>query len=293
VIRSMTGYGRGESSLGEKKFVAEIKSVNNRYRDIILKLPRAFQVIEDELRSQIASRMRRGRIEVVVQFEKSNGPSEYALELNLPVARSYFRIMRELCEEFGLDPNIRADDLCQMKDVILFKSEDVNMDEMRVALQEVIGLALDSCDGMRFDEGQAIKEDLSGRLDRIEQYLGEIAESAPLVVEEYRKRLKERVHQILQGMEADETRLAQEIALFADRSDITEEIVRAKSHLGQFRKYMTLEDAVGRRLDFLTQEIHREINTLSAKASSASISAKAVEIKAELEKLREQVQNVE
>jgi uncharacterized protein (TIGR00255 family) len=293
VIRSMTGYGRGECSLGEKKFVAEIKSVNNRYRDIILKLPRAFQVIEDELRSQIASRMRRGRIEVVVQTEKSNGPSEYALELNLPVARSYFRIMRELCEEFGLDQNIRADDLCQLKDVILFKSEDVNVDEVRTALQELIRRALDSCDVMRFHEGQAIQEDLSGRLDRIEEYLGEIEEMAPLVVEEYRKRLKERVHQILQGMDADENRLAQEIALFADRSDITEEIVRTKSHLGQFRKYMTLDDAVGRRLDFLTQEIHREVNTLSSKASSASISSKAVEIKAELEKVREQVQNVE
>jgi len=289
----MTGYGRGESSLGEKKFVAEIKSVNNRYRDIILKLPKAFQVIEDELRSQIASRMRRGRIEVVVQFEKSNGPSEYALELNLPVAKSYFRIMRELCEEFGLDQSIRADDLCQMRDVILFKSEDVNIDEVRMALREVVRLALDSCDGMRLHEGQAISEDLSGRLDRIEGYLGEIAERAPLVVEEYRKRLKERVYQILQGMEADETRLAQEIALFADRSDITEEIVRAKSHLGQFRKYLTLDDAVGRRLDFLTQELHREVNTLSSKASSALISVKAVEIKAELEKLREQVQNVE
>ena len=293
MIRSMTGYGRGECSLGEKNFVAEIKSVNNRYRDIILKLPRAFQVIEDELRSQIASRMRRGRIEVVVQFEKSNGPSEYALELNLPVAKSYFRIMRELCEEFGLDQSIRADDLCQMRDVILFKSEDVNIDEVRMALREVVRLALDSCDGMRLHEGQAISEDLSGRLDRIEGYLGEIAERAPLVVEEYRKRLKERVYQILQGMEADETRLAQEIALFADRSDITEEIVRAKSHLGQFRKYLTLDDAVGRILDFLTQELHREVNTLSSKASSALISVKAVEIKAELEKLREQVQNVE
>lgn len=293
MLRSMTGFGRGESARGDRKVTVEIKCVNNRYRDIVVRLPKALQVLEDEIRGQVGSRMRRGRIEMVIQMERGNGQIEVALDLNLPLARSYHRIIRRLSDELGLDRGIRAEELCQMKDVLSYKPEEVDAQEVRADLKAALTEALDTCDAMRLREGRAMEEDLSRRLRFIEEHLDWIGERAPRVVEEYRKKLKDRAHQVLNGMEIDENRLAQEVVLFADRCDITEEVVRARSHIGQFRSSMRLDEAVGRKLDFLIQEIHREVNTLSNKALEAPISARAVEMKAELEKIREQVQNVE
>ena len=289
----MTAYGRGEFTLDKMTFIAEIKSVNNRYRDVILRIPKALLVFEDEIRSYIFSRIRRGRIEVSIQVEKNGAEPGYNLELNLPLVESYLRIFRHLSEEFGLDKPIGPDYLCQMKDVIIVKSEDEDSDRVRSGLQEVLKRAIDSLNAMRLREGEAIEEDFRTRLQRIEEGLDDIKNRAPLVVEHHRRKLTERIDQILPDVEIDENRLLQEVAIFAERSDITEEIVRTGSHLKQFHHYMTINDAVGRRLDFLVQEINREINTISAKASDSSISAGVVEIKAELEKLREQIQNVE
>jgi uncharacterized protein (TIGR00255 family) len=180
-----------------------------------------------------------------------------------------------------------------MRDVILYKPHDVDIDEARPAVQEVIGLALDSLDKMRLAEGQAIEADFLKRLKLIETYLDDIEDRAPTMVEAYQERLKEKMHKISQDIELDESRLMQEVAIFADRCDITEEIVRLRSHLKQFQNYLSVDDSIGRRLDFLIQEINREVNTISSKTFDSSISAKVVEIKGELEKLREQVQNVE
>ena len=180
-----------------------------------------------------------------------------------------------------------------MRDVILYKPQDVDIDEARPALQEVLRIALDSLDEMRLVEGQAIEEDFLKRLKLIQAYLDDIEDRAPTMVEAYQKRLIEKMHKISQDMELDESRLMQEVAIFADRCDITEEIVRLRSHLKQFQNYMSADDSIGRRLDFLIQEINREVNTISSKTFDSSISAKVVEIKGELEKLREQIQNVE
>ncbi len=293
MIRSMTAYGRGEFAPGSRLFVAEIKSFNNRYRDVILRMPRILQTIEDEIRSQISSRIRRGRVEVSIQMEKNGGEDKYGLDLNLPLVRAYSRIFKQLSEEFGLDEKIRPDQFCQMKDVILFKPEDVNIDEVRAGIQEALGRALDSFEVMRSQEGRAIEEDFVRRLTLIAEYLDGIEGRAPIMIEEYRRRLKERINKLSQDIELDGSRLIQEVAIFAERCDITEEIVRIRSHLNQFSNYMSMEDAIGRRLDFLIQEMNREVNTIGAKTFDSSTSASVVEIKAELEKLREQVQNVE
>lgn len=289
----MTGYGRGESSAGGKRYIAEVKTVNNRYRDVIVRAPKALQGIEDDVRALVSGRIKRGRVEVSLQMIKEGEGIEYELELNMPLVQSYMRLFRRLNEECGLNEKVRSEDLCQMKDVIVYKAEDVDLDKAKAAFRSVVGTALDGCDLMRVKEGVAIEQDFLKRLDLIEAYLREIDARRPLVVEEYRKKLRQRIEQLLQGSPADEGRLAQETAIFADRSDITEELVRARSHLDQFRVYMPQDDAVGRRLEFLLQELHREINTMSSKASDVVISSKSVEIKAELEKLREQVQNVE
>lgn len=292
-LRSMTGYGRGECRIGEKTLIVEVKSINNRYRDISVRLPRVLQSLEDDIRAQVTRKMRRGRLEVSVQMEKKEGESEYALDLNMPLAKSYFRILTRLCEEFSLEKTIKPEELCQMKDVITYKPEELDLEEIRLGLRTALDSALESCDAMRLNEGRVIEDDLDKRLGRIEKYLNEIEGKSSLVLEEWKRKTLERVRQLLQGIEIDENRLSQEVVFQADRSDITEEIVRARSHLSQFRESLSLDEPVGRKLDFLVQEIHRETNTISSKASNGAVSAMAVEIKVELEKIREQIQNVE
>jgi uncharacterized protein (TIGR00255 family) len=289
----MTAYGRSDYVLGDRLFTAEIRTLNNRYRDFSLRLPKMLQPIEDEIKSQIGSRVRRGRIEVTVQIEKNGKAEEYDLDLNGPLIQTYLRILKQLGDEFGLDPTIRAEELCRMKDVIIIKPEEIEIDEIRSGVQELLTQALGGLDLMRSEEGRAIEEDFVSRLSLIETHLAEIEDRTPIVVAEYRRKLRERIKDLAEEIEVDDNRIAQEVAIFAARCDITEELVRTRSHLNQFRHYMALDDAVGRRLDFLLQEMNREVNTINSKASDAAVSAEAVEIKAELEKIREQVQNVE
>jgi uncharacterized protein (TIGR00255 family) len=289
----MTAYGRGEYALEDTRFVAEIKSVNNRYRDIIVRSPKSIQGLEEEIRSQVASRIQRGRIEVFIQIESGEEEVPYDLELNLPLVKSYLKIFEQLRETLGVDQKISLESLWQMKDVIVVKPDEVDVDKVRPALKSVLYLALDSYDAMRIQEGSGIEEDFRKRLQLIEGYLHDIEKRAPDVSRDYEKRLKDKIKRMSEDIEIDKNRLIQEVGIFSEKCDMTEEIVRTGSHLRQFRSYMSTEEAIGRRLDFLLQEINREVNTMSAKAQDSSISAKAVEIKAELEKLREQAQNVE
>jgi len=293
LIKSMTAYGRGEVHLGDTRFIAEARSLNNRHLDIILRIPRSYQVLEKELKDTISSKIKRGRIEVSVQIGNNGEESPYSLELNEPLVDSYIKISHQLSEHFGLDKEIQVDTLLQMKDVLLFRPEAVDMDKLRPGFHHAVAQALDSLDMMRVKEGEAIEADFTKRLNLLEAYTNEVDRRTPILAEEYRKRLKDRIDHIIGDVALDESRLAQEVALFAERSDITEEIVRARSHLKQFREYLSMDDVLGRRLDFLIQEINREVNTLSSKASDALISKVVVEMKAELEKLREQVQNIE
>ena len=293
MIKSMTAYGRGEVHLGDTKFIAETRSLNNRHLDIILRIPRSYLVLEKELKDTISSKIRRGRVEVSVQIENNGEESPYSLELNMHLVDSYIKITQQLAEQFGLDKKIEVNTLLQMKDVLFFRPEAIDMDKLRPGFHHVVAQALDSLDMMRVKEGEAIEADLAKRLNLLDAFINEVDKRTPIVAEEYRKRLKDRIDHLIEDVALDESRLAQEVALFAERSDITEEIVRTRSHLKQFREYLTMDDVVGRRLDFLIQEINREVNTLSSKASDALISKVVVEMKAELEKLREQVQNIE
>lgn len=293
MIRSMTAYGRGESSDRNTRFVAEIKSVNNRYRDVTPRIPRALQAVEDEIRAHVASRIQRGRIEVSLQMEREGEAAEYDLELNLPLVKSYLDIIRELHETCGLENKVSTETICQLRDVVQMKPRDLDIDALKPGIKESLDLALDSHEAMRIQEGKAIEMDFMERLQVIETRLDAIEGRAPRVVEDYALRLRKKINDMSEDMETDENRLTQEVAFFSDRCDITEEVVRARSHLAQFRHYIAAEEAVGRRLDFLIQEIYREVNTMGSKASDSSISADVVEIKGELEKIREQVQNVE
>ena len=293
MLKSMTAYGRAEYQQRDILFTAEVRSLNHRYLDIILRTPRNFEILDKDLRSIISSRIRRGRIEASIQMKNGDEEGYYELELNVPLVKSYFKIFNQLAEQFGIDQKIRPESFCQMKDVILAKPAEIDVEEVKSGFQGALSQALDMLDEMRLREGEAIEADFMKRIELLEQYVDEIDERAPNVVEEYRKRLKDNIHRMLDDVTVDESRIAQEVAFFAEKSDITEEVVRIRSHLGQFREYLSIDDALGRRLDFLMQEINREVNTVGSKASDSLSSKVVVEMKAELEKLREQVQNVE
>ncbi|MFC1839965.1 YicC/YloC family endoribonuclease [Thermodesulfobacteriota bacterium] len=289
----MTAYGRGEFEFTQGVLSVELKALNNRYKDIILRLPAALQEFEDIIRSEISARVKRGRIEVNIQLNSNNEESTYNLELNRPLLDAYLKIYEEMNDEFDTNEQLKPDFFLQLRDSVLHKSVELDTDKLKPAIGTLMSQALDSLDTMRLKEGEAIEDDLKKRLDLLKSYLDKIEERAPCVVTEYKEKLINRIEAISENIEVDENRLAQEVALFAGRCDITEEIVRARSHLDQFHNYMAIDDSIGRRLDFLVQELNREINTISSKASDSLISANAVDAKAELEKIREQIQNVE
>ncbi|MBN2418319.1 MAG: YicC family protein [Deltaproteobacteria bacterium] len=291
-MKSMTAYGRGEYETGKNILTAEIKTLNNRYRDIILRLPSSLQEFEDFIRSEISNRVKRGRIEVSIQLTSSE-ETAFNLELNRPLLNAYRKIYDEMNSEFGTDEKIKPDFFLQLRDALVSTPQEIDPEGSKAAIEKLLELALDSLDTMRIQEGNTLGADLVNRLNLVKNYFDMIEERSPSVVAEYKEKLKSRIEAIAEDLEVDESRLAQEVAIFAGRCDITEEIVRARSHLDQFHNYMKMDDSIGRRLDFLVQELNREINTISSKASDSSISANAVEIKAELEKIREQIQNIE
>lgn len=292
MLKSMTGYGRAESSKGALEFSVEIRSGNNRFREIILRLPQSLQPSEDRIRSIVSSRLRRGRIEVSIQI-KDNGDKGLNLELNRPLVRAYATIFNELNEELGCKQAIDLSFFSQLKDTIIVKQDSVDLERIWPDLKDVLDKALLSLETMRMDEGKALEEDFLVRLNRIKGDIEEIRNRAKVTVEKYRDKLIQKINKLTKGIDIAEDRLMQEVALMADRSDITEELIRVESHLEQFRSYMNQDDVIGRRLDFLLQEINREVNTMASKAADSFVSQLVVDIKAELERLREQIQNVE
>jgi len=292
MLKSMTGYGRAESSKGTLEFSVEVRSGNNRYRDIILRLPQGLQPSEDRIRSIVSSRIKRGRIEASIQM-KDNENRGLKLELNRPLVRAYASIFNELNEELGCKQPIDLSFFSQLKDAIVLKQESVDLERIWPDLKDVIEEALLSLETMRVDEGKALEKDFSLRLNRIKGRIEEIRNRAKVTVEEYRDKLRQRIKKLIEDLDIIEDRLIQEVAFIADRSDITEELTRVESHLDQFRAYMNQDDVIGRRLDFLLQEINREVNTMASKAADSFVSQLVVEIKAELERMREQIQNVE
>ncbi len=290
----MTAYGRGECRHNETLYIVEIRTVNHRYLDIVLRMPKTILALEKDLKSQISSKAKRGRIEVFIELKYEGGTRPYELELNMPLANSYVDIFKNMSKHFDLDQDIMLNSLLTMKDVVISKPAEIDLEATKHGIQEAMALALDPLDMMRRKEGAAIEADFLTRIDLLEKYLGEVEKRAPELVEEYSKRLKEKIDRMLKDVAADENRLAQEVAFFADKSDITEEIVRIRSHLNQFREYLSEgDDAIGRRLDFLIQELNREVNTVGSKTSDSLADNVVIEMKAELEKLREQAQNVE
>jgi uncharacterized protein (TIGR00255 family) len=292
MLKSMTGYGRteGETTLG--KVLVEIRSVNHRYCDINIKLPKRLGSFETRIKELTRSQVSRGRIDISLKVD-SGEEEKIQLTVDFHLAEQYYRALQALKKNLQLKDKITLAMLAGAKDLITAKEEVVDIEPYWQEMIPILKRSFKEMDEMKRSEGEALARDLQLRLEKIHQQLEEIKHLFPSRLEGYQKRLRERIRSILAGVEVDANRFHQEVAFLAERADITEEIVRMESHLAQFVLLLEGEEPVGRKMDFLLQEIHREINTVSAKANDAEISQRVVEIKSELEKIREQVQNVE
>lgn len=294
MIKSMTGYGRAESVFEGKKLVVELKSLNHRFLEIFIRLPNTISLLELEIKKKIGDRTSRGRIEANIRFESEQGTfPEPELELNRPLIRRYHDVFTQIKQEFDLKDEITLAMLAGIKDVVVPAEKGLDLAETWSRLESTLEEAIESLTLMRKKEGQSLYNDLTARAVTIAGIMESIKLKAPQVVMEYQKRLAERIKELTSGIAVEETRLAQEVAIMAERSDITEEIVRFGSHMDQLQDMLKSDEPVGRKLDFLLQEMNREINTIGSKTSDIDISRSVVEVKSELSRLREQVQNIE
>lgn len=289
---SMTGYGKGEYKRNGLELTVELKTVNNRFLDVSIKAPRIFVSCEESIRSAVREKITRGHVDVFVNFTDKR-EKEKSLYLDAPLAKAYFdaaqklkELLPEAKDDLTLTSVLRYGDVLKEEDV---QGED---EEPVLALREALNIALDRLNDMRQAEGAKLKADLLSRMDNVESLVNGVRERAPLVAEEYKKRLTERVKKALEEVAIDEGRLLNEVAVFSDKSNIDEEITRLYSHIAQFRA-IAEEEIVGRKLDFLVQEFNRESNTVCSKSNDLQITKSGLSLKNEIEKIREQVQNLE
>lgn len=292
MLKSMTGFGRAEGTTSLGKTIVESRSVNHRYCDINIKLPKRLIVFENRIKELVRSQVSRGRIDVLIRLE-GVGEERVQLSVDFDLAEQYYRVLHDLKERLQLKDEITIGLLAGAKDLITSKEEQGDIEPYWQEVLPILNQSFKKMDDMKRLEGESLTKDLRERLKRIAQQLQTIKEQFPSRLKAAFTRLHDRLRTLLEGMEADPLRFQQEIAFLAERTDITEEIVRGESHLAQFNALLESREPVGRRMDFLLQEIHREVNTVSAKANDAEISQSVVEMKSDLEKIREQVQNIE
>jgi len=295
LFKSMTGFGRGEYHDKDHRFTVEIRAVNHRFNDIVIKIPKNLSALEDRVRKSIAGTLARGRIDVVVTADDYL-ERQRRVRVDKGLACAYFSALKDVADACGIDIQVvNAYDIAKFPDVLKTEETSEDLETLWPKLAEAIDKALGSLLEMRIAEGENIHRDLSARIKAIRGLGAAIALRAPAIVEAYRERLRERCREILSEVNAlpDEARLLQEVAIMADRTNITEELVRLESHLDQFAQAMQGEAAVGRKLDFILQELNREANTIGSKSNDMAAGALMVEMKSEIEKVREQIQNIE
>ena len=292
-MKSMTGFGRGAVNESNFSVTVELKTVNNRFLDIGLRLSNEMQSIEGEIKRLISGRLSRGRVDVNLQYERTD---EINYELNRPMITGYLAAMKKMQDEFGLSGEPDLNVIAKLPNVMVAKKDEIS-EAFTFGVAAAVTMALEELEKMRLSEGEMLKTELASRLDSIERHLPAIESESGSISEEYRQRLTKRIGEMLSKSESqieiDQGRLAQEIAYLSDRSDISEEIARLRTHIEHFRTIMEEEREVGKRLDFLTQELNREANTITSKTNNMIVKESALAIKSEIEKIREQVQNVE
>ncbi len=292
MLKSMTGYGRAVLEKEGMELTFEVKSVNNRYLDTSVRLPRAFGYLEEKIKREIGNHTTRGKVDTFLTINILEDRLT-KVTVNYPLFESYLAAFAEVKEKYGLRDDTAVSSIMKIPDVVGTRSEEADEEKMTALLLEVMGTALESYDKMRETEGKKLYDDITEKLDRIEEIRCEIAKLSPESVKAYEERLKARIEELLGKTEYDETRVITEVALYADKVAVDEELTRLASHLSQFKSIMKGNAPAGRKLDFLTQEINREVNTIGSKCAELEITKLVVEAKSEIEKIREQIQNVE
>ncbi|WP_432820905.1 YicC/YloC family endoribonuclease [Trichloromonas sp.] len=292
MVASMTGYGKGQAEVEGIALAVEIKTVNHRYGDVTVKSPRFLFPYENDIKKRVAEVLKRGKIDVFVSQDASSEKGMVPA-LNRPLAAAYVEVFEEMRGAFGLSGDVPMALLAAQKDVITIREGELNESALLSCLDQALGQALEAVRQMRCAEGEATLRDMQTRIDLLEEMLVGVELRAPQVASEWRDKLEARLAKLQKDFDYEPQRVAQEIAIFADRCDISEEVTRFKSHLVQFRGLFVQAEPIGRQMDFLVQELNREVNTMGSKSNDADLTRVVVSMKAELEKIREQVQNIE
>ena len=292
MVKSMTGYGRAVETVNGREFTVEIRSVNNRYLDCTVKLPRSFSFAEEAVKAAVKAAVSRGKVDVYISV-RSETEADVQVTLNKPVVEGYLAAMRQMVSEYGVKDDISVSTLSRMSDVFVVDKPKADEDQLKADLLSVVDKALQAYDAMRITEGLALENDLRSRAATILELVAQVEEQNPKTVSDYRKRLEEKMREVLENKSIDESRILTEAAIFADKVAVDEETVRLRSHLEQMDTMLSGSGGIGRKLDFLLQEMNREANTTGSKCSDVKVARIVVDIKAELEKIREQTQNIE
>lgn len=291
-LLSMTGYGSAKGSVEGQEITVELKSVNNRYLDCSVRLPRNFLFAEDTVKQAVSAGVSRGKVDVFVSAQASQD-SGTVVSVNEGLARGYRDAVARIAETLGLESGLNAFSLARFPDVLTVERRELDKDKAAAALSEITAKAVEEFNAMREREGERLRRDMLGKLETIEGLVSVVEERSPQTVKEYRERLEARLRDILADRSLDEQRVITEAAIFADRTAVDEETVRLRSHIAQFRTMLEEGSPIGRKMDFLVQEFNRESNTIGSKCSDASLAKVVVDLKSEIEKIREQLQNVE
>lgn len=292
MIKSMTGFGRCEIAGNNRKFTVEMKSVNHRYLDVNIRMPKKLNFFESAIRSELKKYISRGKVDVFVSYE-DYAENKSSVRYNSDLAGEYLKYLRQMAEEFGLEDDIRVSTLSKYPDVFVMEEQGADEEELWKELQRAVAGAAEGFVATRVEEGKRLKEDLTAKLDGIFKLVDFVEERSPRVAEEYQAKIEDKVRELLREAPIDENRILTEVAVFADHICVDEEAVRLRSHVETTRAALSEGGSVGRKLDFIAQEMNREANTILSKANDLEISNCAIELKTEIEKVREQIQNIE
>ena len=292
MIKSMTGYGGAKGSAEGLSVSIELKSVNNRYLDVSVKLPRTMLFAEEPIKAAVGRHISRGKVDVFVTVDQS-ASDDMEVRVNEPLLKGYIEALSAAAEKFGLQNDMTVMSLCRLPDVLSTDRREIDSSALMTGITEILERALTEYDAMRLREGEKLRDDVLARLETISRLTGVVEENAPKAVAEYRARLEQKLQEVLATANIDESRVLTEAAIFADKIAVDEETVRLRSHISQLRGLTNGESPAGRKMDFLIQELNREANTIGSKCQNADIAHVVVELKAEIEKIREQIQNVE
>ncbi len=295
MVCSMTGFGRSEITEGQRKYIVELKSVNNRYLDINIKMPKKFNAFDSAIRAELKKYMKRGKVDVFISYEDFS-ESDSRVKYNRAIAREYYEYLKEMSEEFGLDNDVRISALSRFPEVFTMEEEELDEEEVWSGICKALNEAGKQFYDSRLREGEYLSKDLTDKLDGMLENVEYISERSPEIITEYKTRLREKIQDLLEDKQVDENRIAMEVTIYADKVCVDEEITRLRSHIKATCDALKVgddKDGIGRKLDFLAQEMNREANTILSKSTDLKISDRGIALKTDIEKVREQIQNIE